>query len=286
MAQQRVPAQGPRAWWRSPFAMGGAGAGLVAVIVILVVILGGSGVAAVSTPTPVPASVLSAVTAPPQTLFGQVAEGGQPGELSRLTGSKPIQDSSGKPEVVFVGAEYCPYCAAERWSMIMALSRFGTFTGLKEMSSTSSDVDPDTSSFTFVDSHYSSQWIDFSSTELYDRNDNALQTPSSQVESLYTTYDQPPYTASNGFPFLDIAGRYVLYQTSYDPAILQGLSWAQIAADLSTASNPITQAIVGNANWLTAAICEATGNQPSSVCGPEPIPSIETVLTAQATVGS
>ena len=56
--------------------------------------------------------------------------------------------------MIFVGAEYCPYCAAERWSMIMALSRFGTFTGLKEMSSESNDVDPDTSTFTFVDSSY------------------------------------------------------------------------------------------------------------------------------------
>ena len=64
------------------------------------------------------------------------------------------------------------------------------------------------------------------------------------------------------------------------------MDWEQIAGTLTDSQNQVAQQIVGNANWLTAAICEATGNQPSSVCGPEPIPSIETVLTAQATVGS
>ena len=106
-----------------------------------------------------------------------------------------------------------------------------------------------------MDSSYTSQWVDFSSTELYDRNDNPLQTPDSQVEQIYTTYDQPPYTASNGFPFLYIAGRFVLFQTSYDPSILQGLSWKQIAADLGDPTSNVAQAIVGNANYLTAAIC-------------------------------
>jgi hypothetical protein len=257
----------------------------VAVIVAVVLLVTGSGVQAVSTPTPVPASVLRAVTDPSSSVLVNVGTGGQPGELTRLSGTTVLKDSSGRPEVIFVGAEYCPYCAAERWSMIMALSRFGTFTGLEEMSSTSNDVDPDTSTFTFLDSSYSSQWVDFSSTELYDRNDNPLQTPSSQVEQIYTTYDQPPYTASNGFPFLYIAGRFVLYQTSYDPAILQGLSWKQIAADLSDSKSSVTQAIVGNANYLSAAICLTTANQPVSVCEGGVVQGIEAGLNAQTAVG-
>jgi hypothetical protein len=48
----------------------------------------------------------------------------------------------------------------------------------------------------------------------------------------------------------------------------------------------VTLAIVGNANWLTAAICLADHNQPSSVCGSAAIQGIETVLTSQSTVGS
>ena len=187
---------------------------------------------------------------------------------------------------MYVGAEYCPYCAAERWSMITALSRFGTFSNLKEMSSSSSDTDPNTSTFTFVDASYSSQYLDFTPTEVEDRGGSALQTPSTQVEQIYTTYNQPPYTVSTGYPFLDIAGQFVLYDTSYDPAILQGLSWQQIASDLSNAQSNVTQAIVGNANWLTTAICVATGNQPASVCSSSTIQGIETSLKAQSTVGS
>src|ERR1700721_1365736 len=39
--------------------------------------------------------------------------------------------SGGKPEVLYVGTEFCPYCMAESWPLIVALSRFGQFTGLR-----------------------------------------------------------------------------------------------------------------------------------------------------------
>jgi thiol-disulfide isomerase/thioredoxin len=269
--------------------MGAAATAVVVAIIVSVALAVGGGVDAVSNPTAVPASVLAAVTQPSASLLSSVGEGGQPGQLSRLSGSQPLKDSSGRPEVVYVGAEYCPYCAAERWSMIMALSRFGTFSGLKEMSSSSSDTDPDTSTFTFVDATYSSPWVDFSSTEVEDRDENPLQSPSASVEALFTVFDQQPYSASPagepGYPFLDIAGRFVLYQTSYDPAILQGLSWKQIAADIGDAQSPVAQAIVGNANYLTAAICVATGNQPAAVCSTATIQTMEAALEAQPVVG-
>ena len=102
----------------------------------------------------------------------------------------------------------------------------------------------------------------------------------------YTNYDKPPYTASIGFPFLDVAGRFVLYQTSYTPAILQGMSWQQIVSDLSDPQNQVTQAIVGNANFLTAATCVATGNQPGSVCSSNTIQGIEKTLQAEKPAGS
>jgi hypothetical protein len=276
-------------WWQKPLYWAGGGAVVVLVVVLLVVLLLPPSFA-VSTPTKVPVSVLTAVTDPGNHTFATVGEGGQSGELSRLTGTKPLTDTAGKPEVIYVGGEFCPFCAAERWSMVMALARFGTFTGLKEMSSSSTDEDPNTSTFTFVDSSYTSQWVDFAPVEEEDQNQNPLQTPSSAVQQVFTTYNQEPYANSSvaeaALPFLDIGGDYVLYQTSFDPAILQGLSWKQIAVDLGSADSPVTRAIVGNANWLTAAICLADHNQPSSVCGSAAIQGIETVLTSQSTVGS
>ncbi len=278
-----------RAWWQKPLYWAGGAVVLALVVVMLVVLLVPSSFA-VSTPTKVPAAVLTAVTNPGSHAFATVGEGGQSGNLSRLTGTKPLTNSAGRPEVVYVGGDYCPYCAAERWSMIMALSRFGTFTGLKEMSSSGTDIYPDTSTFTFQDSGYTSQWIHFISVEEYDQNDNPLQTPSSTIEQIVTTYDQEPYTASAagdpGLPFLDIGGDYVLFQTSYSPSILQGLTWTQIASDLSNLTSPVTLAIVGNANYLSAAICLADSNQPAAVCSSASIQGIETALTAQSTVGS
>jgi hypothetical protein len=41
---------------------------------------------------------------------------------------------------------------------------------------------------------------------------------------------------------------------------------AQIADDLSKPSNADTQAVLGAANRLSAALCAATGGQPTSVC--------------------
>ena len=56
------------------------------------------------------------------------------------SGVTQIQNSTeltlnNKPEILYIGAEYCPFCAAERWSMIIALSRFGTFSNLHFMTS-------------------------------------------------------------------------------------------------------------------------------------------------------
>jgi len=43
-----------------------------------------------------------------------------------------------------LGRSYCPYCAAERWSIIVALSKFGNFSGLTYMLSSAFDIDPST----------------------------------------------------------------------------------------------------------------------------------------------
>ena len=60
----------------------------------------------------------------------------------------------------------------------------------------------------------------------------------------------------------------------YDPAVLKGLTWSQIAADLHNPSSPVAQGVLGGANYITAAICKMTNNQPASVCA---APSITAV---------
>lgn len=270
-----------RPWWQSPMALGGGAVTIVVIAIVVIVVLtqaGGQSPGNTTTRPPVPVAVVDAVTRPNASVLAQIGTGGQPGNLAKLPGPQ-LTDSAGKPLVVYVGGEYCPFCAAERWVIVAALARFGTFSGLQEMTSAATDVYPNTSTFTFINASYSSTSVGFESSEVEDRNQQPLQSPSAQVANVFSTFDRPPYTSTTGgFPFLDIAGRYTLSSTSYSPQLLQGLSWTQIASQLQDPSSQVAQAIWGNANILTAAICSATGNQPESVCSAPYIQSIETSL--------
>ena len=262
--------------WQSPTVVTISSVAVVAILLIAIVLINQAGGGNATVATAVPPAILTAVENPSPAVVTTVGSGGQPGEMIRLPASAKLVGAGGKPMVVFVGAEYCPYCAAERWSMVMWLSRFGTFKNLSEIQSSSTDVFPNTDTFTFYKSSYTSPYIDFSPNELEDRNQQPLQSMTTQVSKIFTTYDQPPYTTQSGqFPFIDIGGVFSLYTTSYTPAVLANLSWSQIAAKLSNPSDPVTQDIVGNANILTAATCIATGDQPSSACSSPTIQSIE-----------
>jgi hypothetical protein len=81
------------------------------------------------------------------------------------------------------------------------------------------------------------------------------------------TYDKPPYTqVAGGIPFISFGNQSVVTGPGFSPAVLQGLSWSTIASDLYNPSSPVAQAILGNANYITAAICQITNGQPGNVC--------------------
>jgi Domain of unknown function (DUF929) len=262
--------------WQSPTVVTLSSVAVVAILLIVIVLINQAGGGNATVATQVPKAILTAVENPSPSVVSTVGSGGQPGQMIRLPASAKLVDSAGKPMVVFVGAEYCPYCAAERWSMVMWLSRFGTFKNLSEIQSSSTDVFANTDTFTFHKSSYSSPYIDFSANELEDRNQQPLETMTARISHIFTTYDQPPYTQQSGqFPFIDIGGFFSLYSTSYTPGVLANLTWNQIAAKLSDPNDPVTKDIVGNANILTAATCIGTGDQPSSVCSSSAIQSIE-----------
>jgi hypothetical protein len=100
---------------------------------------------------------------------------------------------------------------------------------------------------------------------------------------LLSEYDSPPYVpaeSAGGIPFLDLGNSYLAHgvPAGYDPQILHGLTWQQIGGTLTNTKSQVAQRIIGNANWLTAGICELTGNQPGSVCGAAPIATLESQL--------
>src|SRR3954465_6567719 len=126
-----------------------AAAGVAAVILVLVAIR------VVSSRGHEPAA------APPRATGPKGAGGARPGLVSSLPeqpvsaigagSAHPLTPSrlppltrAGKPLVVYSGAEWCPFGAAERGALGAALGRFGQFHGLTLTRSSSSDVYPNT----------------------------------------------------------------------------------------------------------------------------------------------
>ena len=186
----------------------------------------------------------------------------------------PTLTKDGKPRLVFMGSEYCPYCAAERWGLAVALSRFGTFTGLRTTQSSATDVYPGTNTLSFHDAKYLSPYLAFDSVELETNQPSgsgykALENPTAEEAKLMATYDAPPYVAqgdTGAIPFIDFGGKYMSTGATYPVQVLSGKSHQQIADALSDPNNPITQGVIGVANVFTATICKMTNNQPASVC--------------------
>jgi hypothetical protein len=254
---------------------------VIAVVVALVLFKMNSNTAAASGVSngPTGAALASVVTdttsVPASTLDAVGAGSGVTGTPRSIPGS-PLT-SGGKPEVLYIGAEYCPYCAAERWAMVVALSRFGTFSNLSTVHSgnISGEVFPNTPTWTFYKSSYTSKYLTFTPVEEetnipQGQSYSPLQTPTSAQQALVTKYDAPPYVQGTGgaIPFIDFGNKYMVSGASYSPQLLQGKSWTQIASALKDPSSPIAKAVDGTANYLTAAICKLTGNQPAAACTP------------------
>ena len=207
------------------------------------------------------------VTSVPASTLDQVGIGSvlsyQPTPIQAIS-DKPLT-SNGKPEMLYIGAEYCPYCAAMRWSMAVALSRFGTFTTpLHGIHSSSTDVNPNTPTLTFYKSSYSSPYLTFTPVENETVTKAPLQQTTAEQQALWVKYDS---TAQGvGYPFIDFGNKYVIKVPSYDPGILAGMTWGQVAAALHDPSSKVAQAVNGTANLITAAICKMTNGQPGSVC--------------------
>jgi hypothetical protein len=234
-----------------------------------------NGTSDVETITPAPSSMITAVTHVPRAIASAVGvtSSGDPITPPSATGNASVWQSGAsgagpRPVVFFYGAEFAPYAAAERWPVIVALSRFGSFGTLGLMQSSSSVAFSDTATFTFWHAHYSSAWVDLQTVERYSALNPTgigympLQSLTTRQAASVAVYDSSTTT----FPLLDIANHFVLVGSSFSPSVLAGLSQTQIAADLAVPASPVAQAILASANEITAAICTVTDQQPSTVC--------------------
>ena len=168
---------------------------------------------------------------------------------------------NGKPGVIYLGGDYCPYCAITRWGLIVALMRFGNFTNLSYMTSSSTDVFPDTPTFTFYGSNYTSQYITFEGVEFANATGGALQAPNGLQTAVMSRYG-----GDGSIPFIDFGNSTILSGAEEPPSILNNQNWQQIVAALQNRNTTAAQGVIGSANIFTAQICSLTNNMPASVC--------------------
>lgn len=236
-----------------------------------------------------PSDIVQAATHVPPATLAAVALGTGTSAPRPIKGA-PLLTQGGVPQVVYVGAEYCPYCAAQRWALVVALSRFGAFSNLGVTESATNDTPPAIQTFSFYGSHYSSPYLAFTPIENQSNQplpSGTAYTPLQPVtpleQRLVQTYDTSTYTGlpasqDGAIPFVNFANRYLTAGASYPATTLSGVTRANIAGSLADPSSPIAQQVDGAANLITAAICEVTGNQPASVCATPSITKAEGAL--------
>jgi hypothetical protein len=239
-----------------------------------------------ATPAVTSPAVLATLSTVPSSTFDAVGVSAPGTTLTAPTvidGTAP-RSAGTKPDVLFVGAEFCPFCAAERWPLVVALARFGTFTELHDTSSAAQTVFADTPTFTFDEVGYTSRYVTLTGIELYSDTVGpdgtftrlARLTPAEAALVARYTPRTSGVTAGSS-PFVDVAGRLVADTSGFSPALLAGQSQAQIAQEIAKATPqvpvvagttvpPTGQAVIAVANQLSAGICAATGQRPADVC--------------------
>jgi thiol-disulfide isomerase/thioredoxin len=264
-------------------AMIAIGVAVVVVAVIIAVSLSGG-----SSKSPTTGKIASGAFSLPANLIAQVekvpvdkvvaAAKTLPADASppqALPPKNPVYTVDGKPALVFIGAEYCPYCAAERWPLVLALSKFGTFSDLRGTTSSATDTNPSTPTFSFYGSTYTSKYLTFLSDEEATNTETALQDPTAAEQALVTKWDTTPYipaadAGENPIPFVYVAGKYVLTGNQFDASPISGMQWAAAAPYMTSGSNSTSKAMLAAAGYLVGDLCVLTHDQPAAVCSQVP----------------
>ncbi len=235
--------------------------------------------------SPADQQVVQRVTGVSQSTWQHVGTGGLSNPWRPIGGQPVLNGPHGHPEFFYVGAAFCEFCATERWAILNALSRFGSFSHLSQLRS----YDDHLATFSFYRSTYTSPYVDFVPVELIGNTKDifgqfvTLQPFRGDQQQLFNRYASTTYLPTGqGLPFIDLNNQYLLGggidSTVLQTAAHEPLSWQEIARALQTPSSPVAQHILGTANWLTAAICLVTNQQPGSVCRVSVIQQLESAL--------
>ncbi len=179
--------------------------------------------------------------------------------------SDPALSAAGKPELLYIGAEFCPICATERWAMYVALAKFGTFSPQPGRIH-SAVQDGDISTLTFYGTTYRSPYLTFTPVETTTNQPKgdyyvALLSPTPAQQRLWEAH------TDQSFPWLDFGGHLELSSAQYSPTILEGLGFDTIASQIGDNHTPIGADVDAAAGALVRTICTTmSDHRPAAVC--------------------
>jgi len=211
--------------------------------------------------TPLDPTVYAALAGVPVATFDTVGAGQGASNPPKAI-SAPALTADGKPRVLYVGAEFCPFCAAERWPFVVAMARFGQFSGLRATTSAAApETFPGTPTMSFHGATYTSQYLSFTGVETQTNTHQPLDTLSADDQKVFDTGN-----SGGGIPWIDYGGKAASNGASYNTGLLAGKTQAEVATAIADPSTPISTAVLGSANAITAQLCRLTANQPAAAC--------------------
>ncbi len=194
------------------------------------------------------------------------------GKFMHIT-DQPLKTSSGKSLAFFMGAGFCPYCAAERWAIVNALGNFGTWEGLVDDKSAGHDEKYlNVPTLNLARAKYSSQYVEFRGREIADRNFEPLQELEGKDYEILDTFNPDQI-----IPFLLVDGQFMQVGAGYSPQLIEGMDHGKVRSEIDDQHSKVGQAIRAETDNITALVCKSIGSK-SKVCENEKIRSLMRLL--------
>ncbi len=190
------------------------------------------------------------------------------GKFMHVT-DQPLKRASGKSLVYFMGAGFCPFCAAERWAIMKALERFGRWEGIVEDKSAGHDEKYlNVPTFSLARAKYASEHVEFAGKETANRNFEPLQ---ELDESDFEVLDM--YNPDQLIPFLLVDGQYMQVGAGFSPELIQNMSHEQVRTELDKPDSDIGKAVWAEIDNITALVCKSLGGK-GQACGSDSVKAL------------
>jgi thiol-disulfide isomerase/thioredoxin len=178
------------------------------------------------------------------------------GKFMHVT-DQPLKRQSGKSLVYFMGAGFCPFCAAQRWAIVEALKNFGSWEGLVEDKSAGHDEKYlNVPTLNFARAKYTSDHLEFIGKETADRNFEPLQELDDKDFEVLDTFNPDQI-----IPFLLVDGQFMQVGAGYSPKLIEGLDHVKIRTELEDPKSEVGRAMREEIDNITALICRSIGGK-------------------------